>query len=396
VGTAECLDRLPRAHVGRGSRATPAYRACGVVGAYAGVAVLVAAGLLGGRPLGALGVAALAAATTFFIWAFMRRAVTRTERLVLVEHLWLALAAAAGAAAALGEPVLATLDALVPAVFTLLAAGRVGCLLVGCCHGRPGTPGIRYPPALVEDGFPAHLVGVRLLPVQLLEAGALAAIALAGLAGLAFATPGTVLAWSLGAYAAARFGLEELRGDGRPYHLGLSRNQWLCLVQLAVAVLVADGLGSLPELGVLAAGLAVAIVWSVARDPRLLTGSHTGEVRALALDDDAGARPALRRTSRGVLVGSSRVHGGLHVSLSIPRGPRDLEGLCALTAAALPELDPASVRVTGVQTLHVLVPENAPTTGAIAAAELYGRALRALQRDSEPPRERVAYFGAGV
>jgi prolipoprotein diacylglyceryl transferase len=395
VSLNERLDRLPRAYVGRGSRSTPAYRACGQVGTCAGVVVLAAAGLLGDRPLGSLAVVALAAFGTLFGWAYVRRALTGRERLVLLEHVWVALAAAAGAAWALDEPVAASLDALAPALWTFLAAGRVGCLLAGCCHGRPATVGIRYPAELVAEGFPPHLVGIRLLPVQLLEAVALASLAAAGLVALPFAGNGVVLAGTLAVYAVVRFGLEHLRGDRRPQLLGLSRNQWTCLIQLAVAILLADGPNAWPALALLGASFALGLTWRHARDRHLLADEHVAEVRALARERPAESGPAVGRTSRGTLVGASWQRDGTHLSLSVADGPRDLERLCALAARAVPQLDAGSARVTGVQTLHVLVPAS-PADGNASELGLYRAALRSLEHEPAASPERAAYFGVGV
>ncbi|MEW5928560.1 MAG: prolipoprotein diacylglyceryl transferase family protein, partial [Gemmatimonadota bacterium] len=164
---------------------------------------------------------------------YLRRRLTGRERLVLLEGAGLALAGAAATARVLGEPVLAYLDVLAPALALALAGGRTGCLLAGCCHGRPASVGIVYPEHHAGGG---SLAGVRLFPVQAVEAAGLLGIALAGLAALPRAAPGQVLAWFLAAYAVLRFGTEGLRGDRRPHPLGLSAARWTCLAALGLAL----------------------------------------------------------------------------------------------------------------------------------------------------------------
>src|SRR5262245_44336854 len=67
----------------------------------------------------------------------------------------------------LGQPVLPYLDVMVIGKGVLLAIGRFGCFMVGCCHGRPCGVGVCY--SDVKNGFARHYIGVRLFPVQLIE-----------------------------------------------------------------------------------------------------------------------------------------------------------------------------------------------------------------------------------
>lgn len=124
------------------------------------------------------------------------------------------------------------------------AIGRIGCLMGGCCSGRPtDLPwGIRFtdPESLVAP----HLLGVPLHPTQLYEAvgNILIAFVLYRLLmrpdygkrpGLA---RGTVFAgyWIL--YSVSRFIIEFFRGDDRGgFLLGMSVSQWIALCCFAVA-----------------------------------------------------------------------------------------------------------------------------------------------------------------
>jgi prolipoprotein diacylglyceryltransferase len=382
-------DRLPRTRVGSAAREAPAFRACGIAGFYAALIALVAGGLLGGLSLLVLGAVAMVSAASFFAWALLRRRITGRERLVLLEHVWFAELCVAAGLAAIGEPVLPYLDVMAVALCVFLAGGRVGCLLVGCCHGRPAAFGIRYGEEAAADGFPRHLVGVRLLPVPAIEAAGLLAIGASGLVAVPFAPAGTVFTWFLAAYALMRFGLEGLRGDRRPHVLGLSVNRWMCVVELTVAAaLSARPLGARDAaLGTfLAATLLTSLLIRRLRDPRrrLLGDDHLAELRETVrtLQARPAAEPIAETTSGGVAVAVSDEH----VSFSLIGGARDLSLLCELAAAGLPDADPDSAVLNG-PVLHVR-----PGRALAGADALYGALARRLQAPP-PADDRLAYFG---
>jgi prolipoprotein diacylglyceryl transferase len=134
----------------------------------------------------------------------------------------------------LGQPVLPYLDVMVVGKGVLLAIGRLGCFMVGCCHGRPCGVGVCY--RSVKTGFARHYIGVRLFPVQLVES--LAVYLLTGFCGyllLSAARPGTAFSVYVVGYAAARFFIEFLRGDPqRPYFRSFSEAQWTALLLLGL------------------------------------------------------------------------------------------------------------------------------------------------------------------
>jgi phosphatidylglycerol---prolipoprotein diacylglyceryl transferase len=111
------------------------------------------------------------------------------------------------------------------------AIGRLGCLLAGCCHGRPTD----LPWGLVyRDPHAAELnatpLGVPLHPVPLYEAGLeLVSFALCWQLYRRHPRPWAVLAAWAGLYGAERFFVELLRGDARSFVAGLSTSQWLGL-----------------------------------------------------------------------------------------------------------------------------------------------------------------------
>ena len=138
----------------------------------------------------------------------------------------------------LGQPLLAYLDAWVVGWMVAQAVGRIGCLMAGCCYGRPHRWGVCYGSKHLEAGHIHYLAGVRLFPVQLLEMVSL--ICLAGIAALQIFTgakPGDVMAGCFIGYAFVRFHLEFLRGDTeRPYLGGFSEPQWTAVLISALTV----------------------------------------------------------------------------------------------------------------------------------------------------------------
>lgn len=380
------LDALPRTRFGAASREVPAFRTCGVAGFYLAVAAALGGGLLAGRPLPVVALLCLVAALSFFAYTYLRRWITGRETLVLLEHVWFAEACMAAVLAALGEPVLAHLDAIAPALAVFLAAGRTGCLLVGCCHGRPSSLGIVYGEAAVRDGFPPHLAGVRLFPVQALEAAGLLFLAFTALAALPFAAEGAVFAWFLGGYAVLRFATEGLRGDRRPHLLGMSLPRWMSLAELGVALWIARGAGPWERdaavLALLGAALAGGLLARRAFDRRapLLAPEHVAElariVAGLARGGGNAAAPAAGATSRGVTAAlSAAPDAPPHASFSLPDGVRDAELLCTLVERARPDAAPEGAALSPGGVLHVRLGGG----GGAAAGALYGAVVRRMQ-----------------
>jgi hypothetical protein len=407
----EALDRLPRPRVGRVTREVPAFRTCGIAGFYAAVVTAFGGGLLAGVPPLVVATVCMTAGLSFFVYALLRRLVTGVEKLVLLEHVWFAEACVAAVVWAEGGPVLRALDVLAVALCPFLAAGRVGCLLVGCCHGRPSSVGIRYGREAVRAGFARELEGVRLFPVPALEAAGLLLVGASGLLALRGAAPGTVLVWFLVAYSVLRFGLEGLRGDERPEWLGLSANRWMCVTEFSVALVLAahedGGIGRQDAvlLALLAGALAAALAARRVADPRrrLLSASHECELRAVVdtlLDHaHAGDLSDVATTSAGVVVAASLVPGGAgaaHVSLSRAGTSADVEVMCRLAARVLPGVEPQSARLTGDGIVNVVVRRGEPA-GVVGWRELQGAIARTLEPGGEAVEvdaSRRAYFAA--
>lgn len=375
------------------------------MGFYLAVIAVIAGGLLRGHSLLVLGVLAGVCALSFYVWAHARRALTGREELVLLEHVWFALLVSGATLRVLDQPVLPYLDVIAVGIAFFLAAGRIGCLLVGCCHGKPASAGIAYGPDHVRDGFPHHWMGVRLFPVQVLESIGLCGIGGAGLLVLPWAPAGSVLSWFLGAYSVMRFGLEGLRGDRRPHFFGLSVGRWMAMAELVIAmVAVQDELSahwlkaSSTALVVLALLFVLVFLGHWGRGPsrRLLRQKHVATLRSLVLE--AGSRsdcdPVPARTPAGVTIAVSPSGAGASlVSLRLPEGAHDLPLLCELAARALPELELETAHVTpdGALLLFRVRAQREGEGGSTVADTaalgdaLYGRLVRQLQASLRSP-----------
>jgi hypothetical protein len=277
-----------------------------------GWAVAIAA-WRGLSPLFALLVMLLGLATALAL-ALATKAVTGAERFTF-HHYQLAVLATGGSVLYVaGRPVLAGLDLLAVALCLTQGVGRLGCLGAGCCHGRAALWGVRYGEKHAAEGFPRDLVGVRLLPVQLVESVGLAllaaAISVSVLSGGSAhaAPPGTALALYLCGGAFLRFLLERFRGDHRGRVLGLSEAQWTALAVLA-AVAALGRTGRLPigdaapevAFGLFAVVAAAGVLEATRKPGGLLSARHATEI--------AGHLCALARAGRRAAVsgGETRV-----------------------------------------------------------------------------------------
>lgn len=323
VGVNRFLDGLVRPEVPLLGRMRPAFQVCGFAGA--AVAVGLVAALV--RPLGLVpwvaGAMCLAGCVTFLAIAVASKLVRGRPTLVFYRHALAILGVTAGGLALLGQPVLRYLDVGAVAVMAFLAFGRVGCLMVGCCHGKPAGVGVRYRHDHAVFGFTPFLVGVRLFPTQALEAVAAFVMAAAGTAALVGAgpAPGLVLGGLAIGYAATRFLLETARGDQvRAIVAGFSEAQWMSLVVLAgVIALGATGVVPLRAWQIaVTAGLGFVVFFIAAwrflgHAPRhrLLAPRHIHEV--------ATALAELPRRQREDLTGVTVATTSLDICLSMSR-----------------------------------------------------------------------------
>jgi phosphatidylglycerol:prolipoprotein diacylglycerol transferase len=132
-------------------------------------------------------------------------------------------------------------DLFAPGIALGHVIGRLGCLLAGCCYGRPTSMpwGITFsnPVSAANVGTP---LGIPLHPTQLYDAGAELLILLILLVterrGRAF--PGRTFWLYMLLYGISRFVIEFYRGDDRGMMWGLSTSQIVSAVAVPVALVM--------------------------------------------------------------------------------------------------------------------------------------------------------------
>ena len=235
----------------------------------------------------------LTAALTFLAQAMFKKIVTGVEELVYYRDMIAVILGVAVMLKLLGQPVLPYLDVTLSGVSLFQACGRIGCLMVGCCHGRPHEWGVRYDEEGAASEFPKYLIGVRLFPVQVLESFWLFCVVLPGMIlVLNGGRPGEAFSWYILAYGTGRFFLEFARGDvERPYLWSFSEPQWTSLILVcALALSELSGLLVFHSWHIVGAGVIAVTMIAVAvmkkfdnrAGHKLLLPSH---IREVALGD---------------------------------------------------------------------------------------------------------------
>lgn len=356
-----------------------AYHLCGAIGWVTGIALACFLTDYQHLPLWVTGVLAVGSVLTFLALVMATKIATGEESIVYYHHEIAVLVVSALLLVLLGQPLLPFLDAVFMGLGLFLACGRIGCLLVGCCHGRPSPWGVRYRLEHAKAGFAPHLVGVKLFPIQLVESlFVFATVAVGVTLMLAGAAPGSALAFYSIAYGLARFSFEFFRGDrARPYWRAFSEAQWTTLVLMSATAAAETG-GLLPLSGWhLAAVAALALTMIVVgagetRERAMLRARHIEQLAELA--EEASARAgsegsvAIGETSLGIQLSASRVrdeHGEREVlAFSSPSGPLPPETTQALTRllARLRRVErPSEVVASDRGVVHlVLPPERTP------------------------------------
>ena len=312
-------------------RARSSFLVCGLTGLGLAVALGVGLTVYRGLSLWVLGAAVLAAVATFLALAMLMKILVGEERLIYYHHEVAILAAVTLMLVLIGQPVLPYLDVTLLGVGTFLFCGRVGCFMVGCCHGRPCHLGVCYRREHADAGFSSCFVGTRLFPIQLAESAWVFATVLGGV-GLVLrgAAPGEALAWYVVVYDIGRFALEFYRGDTRPYRGGFSEGQWTSLLLMLVVVGAELG-GAVPfhawhlaaTAGLVLTMIVVTLHRRLGHDARhrLLSARHIREV-AEAVDllarvgseaaspGDRGRVVNVASTSAGLRISAGRVQEG--------------------------------------------------------------------------------------
>lgn len=137
-------------------------------------------------------------------------------------------------------------DALAPGVAIAHVFGRLGCLMVGCCYGRPFSQGVHFPQGSVaylelqSRGLipPSAITTMGLHPTQLYESvGELALFLLLLILGTRRPFPGAIaLAYGMG-YGLLRIILEFFRDDEFQQTRLLSLAQIMSLLLVLVCTL---------------------------------------------------------------------------------------------------------------------------------------------------------------
>jgi hypothetical protein len=220
----------PHLHLGKHTVST--FQVCG----YSGFALafiqsfLLAARLHLSWPT-MLGITAIIV-VTFFSLALVTKVVRGREEIIYYHHEIAVILGTALFLQCIGKPLLPYLDITIMGIGLFLACGRIGCLMAGCCHGRPWIWGVTYREEHAQAGFPYFLVGVPLFPIQAVEAAFALGLVIAGVhAMLTGSPPGTAFSLYILVYAVGRFCFEFVRGDSiRVYGKGFSEAQWISLL----------------------------------------------------------------------------------------------------------------------------------------------------------------------
>jgi prolipoprotein diacylglyceryltransferase len=241
------FDQIARPQIRLRDMHLSSFQVCGIIGL--GLAICLVTLFVENNDLSfwVMGAISLAAVITLLTLPMLTKILTGVEKLVYYHHEIAVLWITALLLRSLKQPILTYLDATILGVGVFLACGRVGCLMVGCCHGRPHPWGVCYEDEHAADGFTPYLVGVRLFPIQLLESCWVLIIVLVGsVLVLRGSMPGEALAWYSVAYNLGRFFFEFMRGDAeRPYHAGFSEPQWISVI-LSTLIIVGELSGVLP------------------------------------------------------------------------------------------------------------------------------------------------------
>jgi hypothetical protein len=223
------LDKLIRPEVNLFHRPRSAFKVCGCIGLLLAILFSMMAGThFGLSPWIMIGLI-LVAVLTFFVLVMGTKVITGEEKIVYYHHVIAVMLVSALMLRLLRQPVLPYLDVMILGIGLFLVCGRVGCLMVGCCHGRPNRWGVCYRHEHAMAGFTPYFVGVKLFPIQAVESLWVFGIVIVGSTLILNGhRPGEALAWYVVTYGLGRFCIEFGRCDPeRPYYLGFSQAQWI-------------------------------------------------------------------------------------------------------------------------------------------------------------------------
>jgi len=226
-----------------------------------------------------------------------------------------------------GQPVFPYLDLLSLALILNLAVGRIGCFIVGCCHGKPCKWGVLYGKKHIHSTFTPFYLGVRLFPLQLLELVLVLITVIAGSWMFVASPAGYAFSWVVISYGLERYILEYYRGDaGRPFLKGFSEAQWTSLILMVIVVGV-EIAGLIPfqawhlvaTAGILASMITVAIVRNYRAAPvhRIMNPNHISELSELIINLSNDINHQSRTITRNQKIHVGCTSMGIQVSVGV-------------------------------------------------------------------------------
>ncbi len=148
------LDAFLRPTLSLFKKRISAYNAFGVMGMV--LAASIAFGLTLARDLSLWVTAGLLLLSLFisFLHIVATTWITGRDSLVFLRYFLSIMAGAAILLRTIDQPVLPYLENLMLGIGAMQGIGRIGCLRVGCCYGKPARYGIRYTDLHARAGFP--------------------------------------------------------------------------------------------------------------------------------------------------------------------------------------------------------------------------------------------------
>lgn len=226
------MNNMPLPEISLKSRTIPIFQLCGVIGIVLSLILVMSLVITQHYSPWIMVAITMVALSILVGLTLLTKIIIGEERIINYHHQIVVLGSTVLLLWMIQEPILPYIDITMLGVGLFIACGRIGCLMSGCCHGRPHEWGVCYGTGHVDAGLAPYLVGVRLFPVQLMESILLFCIVLAGSLLLISKFPhGVTLTWYIFGYTIGRFFLEFLRGDAvRPYIRHFSEPQWISLI----------------------------------------------------------------------------------------------------------------------------------------------------------------------
>jgi hypothetical protein len=232
------FDKLVRPAFKFGGRSWSCFQLFGGLGVVLAIVLMLTLARVTGLAMPVMGLMIVVDVVAFLALIMGTKIVLGEERLTYCHHEIVLLVVTAFVSWLLAQPVLSFLDISTLSLGLGLMCGRVGCLMVGCCHGRPSRWGVRYGPEHVAAGFSPYYAMTRFLPIQIIESFWVGGVVAVGcLLVLRGDPPGTALSLYICAYGTGRFFFEFVRADtDRAYVWGFSESQWLSLGLMLLVV----------------------------------------------------------------------------------------------------------------------------------------------------------------